>query len=173
MRKEDGMEMNLFEDRVKYDLWLQILLALSILVLVVLGFIFNADAHTKDILPGETAKESRIATLVVFAVAAFELLLYWAILPRRIIIGPDRVRIKCGFFHYRIPFSSIRFVRPARGIALGTYISFITSFKNQVEIERKKGLNIRFSPTQVELFLGTLNSALSDWIGPEQKGEIH
>jgi len=167
------MEMTLFEDKVRYDLWLQILLALSILVLVVLGFIFNTDAHTRDILPGETAKESRIATLVVFAVAAFELLLYSAILPRKIIIGPNKVRIKCGLFYYGIPFSAIQSVRMARGIALGTYISFITSFKNQVEIERKKGLNIRFSPTQVELFLVTLNSALSDWIRPEQKGEIH
>lgn len=172
-RKRGNMEVVLLEDQVQYDLWLKVLLALSILVLVVIGILFYTDATSRDILPGETAKESRYGVYVIFAALVLESLIYWAVLPRKIYICQKRVRIKYGFFYYSIPFTAIQSASVSRGVALGAYISFLTSFKHQIEIVRKKGMSIRFSPTRVDLFLETLNLALSDWMRLEQNGKIH
>jgi hypothetical protein len=167
------MEVVLFEDQVQYDLWLKVLLALSILVLAAIGILFYADAYSWDVLPGETAKESRYGVYVIFAVIVLECLIYWAVLPRKIYICQKRVRIKYGFFYYSIPFTAIQSASASKGVALGAYVSFLTSFKRQIEIVRKKGMSIRFSPTRVDLFLETFNLALSDWMRLEQNGKIH
>jgi hypothetical protein len=172
-KKRGDMEAVLFEDQVQYDLWLKVLLALSILVLVAIGILFYTDSTSRDILPGETAKESRYGASVIFAAIVLECLIYWVVLPRKIYICQKRVRLKYGFFYYSVPFNTIQSASVSRGIALGAYVSFLTSFKHQIEIVRKKGMSIRFSPTRVDLFLETLNLALSDWMRLEQNGKIH
>ena len=165
--------MLLFEDQVKYDLWVKILLVLSILVLLALGFLFHTDAYSRDVLPGETAKESRIGALVVFAAAIFNALLYWSILPRKIFIYQERIRIKFGLFFYSIPFSTVQSASVTKGIKFGTYISALTSYRNQVEIVRKKGLRVRVSPAHVDQFIEAFNRVLLEWRRIEPQENIH
>lgn len=172
-QRRRSVEAVLFEDQVKYDRWIQVLLAFSVLVLVAIGFLLYTDAYSRDVLPSETAKESGIGALILFGAAVFEALLFWAILPRKIFICQKRVRIKYGLFYYNIPFDNIRSASAAKGIALGSYVSSLTSFKNQVEIVRTKGLRIRFSPARVDLFLEALERALADWRRMEQEVKIH
>lgn len=157
------MNLVLFEDDVKYDLWLKIILAGSLILLLALGIMFYVDAHSKDILPETPKEDSRIGTLIMFAAAAFVVLLYLAVLPRKIYICQDRIRIKFGFFFFNIPFSGIESYLRTKGIPMGFYLSSMTSYKNQVEIVRKSGLRMRISPTQIDLFMTTLNRAVSDW----------
>jgi len=90
------MEPVIFEDDVKYDLWLKIILAGTIVILVLMGIMFSVDAFLRDILPEEPADDSRIGAIILFAAAAFVLLVYGAVLPRKIFILRDKIRVKYG-----------------------------------------------------------------------------
>ena len=62
-----------------------------------------------------------------------------------------------------IPFVKIESFQPAKGIAWINTTSFVTSFNSQVEIKRKIGMKVRFSPSKREMFLEHLNRAINDW----------
>ena len=157
------MEPVLFEDDVKYDLWLKIILVGSVVVLFAMGIMFSVDAYSRDILPEEPIEDSKIGAIILFAAAVFVVLIYGAVLPRKFFIHRDRVRIKYGFFFYNIPFSKIESYAKAKGLPLGNYMSSSTSLKNQIEIVRKRGWKIRISPSRLDLFLEALNRAVEDW----------
>jgi len=157
------MEPVLFEDDVKYDLWLKIVLVGSIVVLIALGIMFSIDAYYRDILPEEPIEDSKIGAIILFAATAFVLLVYGIVLPRKLFIYRDKTRIKYGLFFYNIPFSKIESYAKTKGLPLGNYISSSTSLKNQIEIVRKRGWKIRISPNRLDLFLEALNQAVEDW----------
>jgi len=115
------------------------------------------------VLKSEPAKESRTAAITLFATIAFVLLVYWTVLPRNVYILQDRVRIKYGVFSLNFRLENIESAKAARGLPLGNIWSSITSFKNQIEIVRKKGMNVRISPSRRDLFVENLNRALSEW----------
>jgi len=45
------MDLVIFEDSIKYDLGIKIVLAFSLAVLIVLGILFYVDAQDSDIFP--------------------------------------------------------------------------------------------------------------------------
>ena len=158
-----GMEPVVFEDNVKYDLWLKIILVGSIVVLIATGIMFSIDAYSRDILPEEPIEDSRIGAIILFAAAVFVLIVYCLVLPRKLFIYRDKIRIKHTLFFYNIPFSKIESYAKSKGLPLGNYLSSSTSLKNQVEIVRKSGWKIRISPNRLDLFLEALNRAVEDW----------
>ena len=113
--------MILFEDDVKYDLWLKIILIASVLALVALGIMFFIDFQTKDILRDTPAGDSKIGAIVMFASAVFVLLVFRAVLPRKLYILPDRIRVKFGLFFYNIPFYAIESYARVKGIPLDEF----------------------------------------------------
>jgi hypothetical protein len=157
------MEQVLFEDDVKYDLWLKIILAGSIAILIALGIMFSIDAYSRDILPEEPMEDSKIGAIVLFAAAVFVLLVYGAVLPRKLFICRDEIQIKSSLFFFGIPFSKIESYAKAKGFPIGNYLISSTSLKNQIEIFRKSGLRIRISPSRLDFFLEALNRAVGDW----------
>jgi len=157
------MEPVLFEDEVKYDLWLKVILVGSIVVLIALGIMFSVDAYSRDILPEEPIEDSKIGAIILFAATVFVLLVYGVVLPRKLFICRDKIRIKSSFFFYNIPFSKIESYFKAKGFPIGNYLSSSTSLKNQIEIVRKRGLKIRISPSRLDLFFETLNRTVEDW----------
>ena len=157
------MEPVLFEDEVKYDLWIKIILVGSIVVLIALGIMFSVDAYSRDILPEEPVEDSKIGAIILFSAAVFVLLVYRAVLPRKLFIYRDKIRIKSSLFFYNILFSKIESYSKTKGLPMGNYLSSPTSLKNQIEIVRKRGLKIRISPCRLNLFLEELNRAVEDW----------
>jgi hypothetical protein len=61
------MDLVIFEDSIKYDLGIKIVLVLSLALLIVLGILFYVDAQDSDIFPGEPAAESRTGSFVLLS----------------------------------------------------------------------------------------------------------
>jgi hypothetical protein len=157
------MDLILFEDSIKYDVWAKIALALPIIFLIILGVLFYIDAHYSDIFPSESEPESHLGAIVLFASAPFILVVYWLCLPKKIYVLQDRIKIKLGQFYLSVRFDNIDSVKPARGIIFISSFSSITSYSTQIEIVRKKGLNWRICPSRRDQFLEYVERAMSDW----------
>ncbi len=157
------MDLIIFEDSIKYDPWIRVVLVLSLVLLVVLGFLFHVDATDLDIFPGESAAESRMGSIVLFASAVFVLALYWLILPRTIAVFQEGIVIRFKGFSWKIPFKTVKSIKAARGIIVWWAHSWITSYRNQIEIIRRHRLKIRVSPARRDQFLEYANKALADW----------
>ena len=151
------MNLVIYEDSSKYDLWVKILFGLAPVLFLVLGLL-----SYQGVLPSETEAEAREASIVLFACLAFILLLYWAILPRRFQILEDRVKVVLGGpFSFSIRFDGVKKAEKATGL-VQFGIGFATSV-NRIEIVRGRGMNVLLSPSNQELFLENLNEALNDW----------
>jgi hypothetical protein len=157
------MDVVIFEDGIKYDLGIKIVLVLSLVLLVVLGILFYVDAQESDIFPGEPAAESRAGSFVLFASAVFLLAVYWLILPRAIAVSQEGVILRFRAFNWNIPFATIRSIAPASGIIVWWAHSWITSYRTQIEIIRKYRLKIRVSPSRRDQFLEYAHKAFADW----------
>jgi hypothetical protein len=157
------MDLIVFEDSIKYDPGIKFVLALSVVVLVVLGILFYIDATDSDIFPGEPAAESKTGSVVLFASAVFVLAVFWLMLPRAIAVSQDGIVIQFNTFRWKIPFKTIESIKAARGIIVFWAHSWITSYGTQIEITRKYRLKIRVSPARRDQFLEYANKALADW----------
>jgi len=157
------MDLVLYEDSIKYDFWVKIALIFPVVLLIAMGIFFYVDAHYKDVIPSEPAKDSHMGAIVLFAAAPFVLVVYWMVLPRKVFILQDKLRLKFGQFFWNVPFETIESVKASRGIAVWSYCSSITCYSTQIEIVRKNRGNIRISPSNRDQFLDYVNRALTDW----------
>ena len=157
------MNLVLFEDSIEYDVWIKAALVFPIVLLIALGILFYIDAHYSDVIPSESETESNFGAIILFASVPFVLVVYWLLLPRKIYVLQDRIKIKLGQFYLNVSFDNIESVKPARGIIVFSSFSSITSFSTQIEIIRKRGLNWRVSPSSRDQFLEYVNRAMSDW----------
>ncbi len=157
------MDFILFEDSIKYDAGIKVVLVLSVVLLVILGILFYVDASGPDIFPGEPASESRTGSLVLFASAVFVLAVFWLVLPRSIAVSQEGIIVQFNAFRWKIPFRTIESIQDARGIIVWWAHSWITSYATQIEIRRKYRLKIRISPARRDQFLEYANKALADW----------
>ncbi len=157
------MNSALFEDTIKYEFWAKILLSLPVILLLAMGAFFYYSAHYRDAVPNEVEIAFHTASIVLFLTAPFILLVYWLVLPTKIFILQDRIRIKYGQFYWNIRFDTIEAVKPAKGIPPLVSNSSVTSYRSQIEIVRKGKMNIRLSPSQRDRFIEYANRALSDW----------
>jgi hypothetical protein len=158
------MDLIIFEDRIKYDAWLKPVLVFPLILLIVLGILFYVDAHYSDLFPKESAQESKIASVVLFASTVFVLAVYWLFLPRKIYVAQEKIKLRFGGFDWNIPYKTIISIKSAQGIIVWLGHSFITSYGSQIEIIRKRRLKIRVSPCRRDQFLEYANKAYSDWM---------
>jgi hypothetical protein len=157
------MELVFYEDKTKYDLWGKIILAFAPALLIVLGLLTYCG-----VLPTETEEEARGSLIILFASAAFVLVLLWLILPRKYQILEEKLRIVLGGpFSFHIPFQTIEAAKHLSGAKAATFwgLNFSPVLKNVVGIKRKKGMNVTISPSNPGLFLENLDKALTDWKG--------
>lgn len=157
------MENVLYEYPLKYERWAKILLSLPLLLLIVLGIFFYRLANAPGVMPGESELRFRAAYWVLFASAPFTLFIYWMVLPTKIFIHRDRLRVQYGRFFWNVRFDTIEEVKAVRGMPSAWSSSSVTSYRNQIEIVRKGKMNIRLSPDNRDRFLGHINRALEDW----------
>jgi len=164
------MDMIIFEDKIKYDSWIKPVLVFPMILLVVLGILFYVDAHSSDIFPKEPAAKSSLAYIVLFASAVFVPAVYWLVLPRKIYVTQEGIRLAFSGFSWNVPYKTIETIKPERGIIVWWAHSFITSYGSQIEIVRKDRLKIRVCPSRRDEFLQYANRALSDWVHLHRSG---
>ena len=152
-----------FIDRIRYEGWIKAVLAFSVLLLVGLAVLFGLDAGGRDLFPGEAAAESRLAAVVLWASAAFVLIVYALVLPRRISVMTDGIRIEFLPFRWKIAFESIASVAPSKRMFVGWGFSAITSYGCRIEIARKNGWDVLICPAQRDRFVEEANRALEAW----------
>ncbi len=137
-----------YEDKPKFDIWIIIVLGIPILFLMVAALFMNvSDPETSISLSGT---------------AAFIIVMYWIIIPRKYCIMNDKIKINLGGpFSFNAPFKNIKTARKIRGVSEG--VNFATSFRNGVEIVRKRSMNVNITPSNIELFLEELDLSLTEW----------
>lgn len=155
--------MIIHEGSIKYETWAKVLLGFPIVLVTAMGFYFNHMARSQDGISAVTVHGFQIASLILFATGPFILFIYWLVLPTKIGIYQDRIRIKYGQFYWNVRFETIEAMKPASGIPSVWSNSSVTSYRNQIEIVRKKKMNIRLSPDNRDQFLDYANRALTDW----------
>jgi hypothetical protein len=166
------MEIKLYETTIKYEHWAKILLTFPIILLIAMGIYFYKFARLQQGSSTVTVQGIQVASIVLFATAPFILFIYWLVLPRKIYILQDRIRIKYGQFYWNIRFDTLESMKAARGIPLVWSNSSVTSYRNQIEIVRIKKMNIRLSPDNRDQFLDYANRAFDEWkrmLGTELK----
>jgi hypothetical protein len=155
--------MLLYKTAFKYETWSKILLGFPIALVIAMGIFFFNLAHFQEDISSETANGFHVASIVLFATAPFILLIYWLVLPTKIYVHQDKIRIRYGQFHWNVRFVTIETVKAASGIPPIWSNSSVTSYRNQIEIVRIRKMNIRLSPDNRDQFLDHANRALSDW----------
>jgi hypothetical protein len=155
--------MILYEGSIKYETWAKILIGFPFILVIAMGIFFYNFAHFQDGISAETAYGFHIASIVLFATAPFILVIYWLVLPTKILIHQDKMRIKYGQFYWNVRFETIESVTAASGIPPIWSNSSVTSYRNQIEIVRIRKMNIRLSPDNRDQFLDHVNRALADW----------
>lgn len=153
----------IFEDSIRYDLGIKIVLVFSLILLIGLGILFYVDAQDSDIFPGEPAAESRTASFVLVAAGVFLLGIYWLILPRTIAVSQEGLILRFRALDWNIPFATIESIKPASGLIVWWAHSWMTSYRSQIEIIRSHRLKIRISPSRRDQFLEYAHKAFADW----------
>jgi hypothetical protein len=138
----------IYEDPARYDGWVRLALwaivACILVAGVVLLFVEPEGAY------------------VMFAAAVFVALLLWAILPRRYQVFEDRVRIVLGGpFAWGIPLRDIKkiSIAPVSSGFIYHGVRFVTSLRSVVEIRRRRGMDVVFSPANPDLFIEQVERA--------------
>jgi hypothetical protein len=138
----------LYEDKPKYDRWMQVLLIGVPLLILIIGLSF--------------IKVEIIGTWIDMGLVVFLVLLFWAIMPHNYLIYSDRLVIKFGWpFSYNISLASVKQATKASSWDAIAYwgIRFATSTSNVVEIKRR-GMGIIISPSNADTFLANLEQVL-------------
>ena len=141
--------MLVYETVSKYDFWLKLILGSILAFTLVLGIVLLS--------------EELAAALVMFGVTLFDALLFKAILPQRLQIFSDSLKIVLGGpLAVNIPFQNIADAKAAPGSKTMIYggIRLATSTRTAVEIIRRKGLNVIISPADRDTFLEQLDQAM-------------
>jgi hypothetical protein len=157
------MDIMLYETPIKYERWAKILLGFPIVLVIAMGIYFYSMARSQHGISDMTAHGFHVASIVLFATAPFILLIYWLVIPTKIFIHQDRIRIKYGQFYWNVRFETIESVTAASGIPPAWSNSSVTSYRNQIEIVRIRKRNIRLSPDNRDQFLDQANRALAAW----------
>ncbi len=165
------MDLLIFEDSIKYDAWVKLVLIFSLVLLIILGILFFIDGHHSNVFPKEPPRESRIAFVVLCFFTVLTAAVYWLFLPRKITVSQDGIKTKFGGFSWNMPFQTIESIKAAKGFRSRRGFSCITSYKSQIVIVRKNRLNIRISPNRCDQFVESANRALADWRHVHQSGD--
>ena len=139
----------LYEDEPRTDIWLKLMLVGLPVIFLVLGIV---------LLFQDTA-----SALGMFGVTIFYAVLFRLVMPQKYQVYNDKVRIAMGGpFAWNIPFSTIKEVRSASRTSAFAYngVRFATSSRDVVEIRRSKGCNVVISPSNKDVFLEQVRTAM-------------
>jgi hypothetical protein len=139
----------LYDDAPRTDIWLKLMLTGIQAIFLVVGIV---------LLFQDTA-----SAFGMFGVTIFYAVLFRLVMPRKYQVYSDKVRIVLGGpFAWNIPFSTIKEVRSASVTSAFAYngVRFATSSRGVVEIRRSRGCNVVISPSNKDVFLEQVSTAM-------------
>ena len=152
------MESLLHRDPTHRDIWLKLVLAIPVTAILILAFVYLTDNDSQ-------------AAYEILAIVAVIVIVMWLIIPRQYLILEDRLKIVLGGpFSFSIPFNTIKFARIPKGTTFGVNFPSSLSSKHVVEIVRNRRLNVTITPNDRDLFMKTMEKALSDWKTYQNRG---
>ena len=140
-----------YEDTARVDMLLKLMLTGIQAMFLVLGLV---------LLFWDTE-----VAFIMFGVTIFDAVLFRLVMPRKYQVYSDKVRIVLGGpFAWNIPFSTIKEVRPSSGASTFVYsgVRFATSSRDVVEIRRSRGCNVVISPSNKDVFLEQVHTAMEN-----------
>lgn len=148
---------------VRYDWWLYLIASLAVIPFWIMGVLMLLG-----VIPADSSAEGVVGGTVLLGTGIFDLALFWAIFPRRLLVLQDGVKVKLGGpFSLNIPFSDVKAVeRYDRWYHVG--LGFAPSFKGRVLVRRKHGYDVVVSAVERDTFLEQVQSAMADWSGSRQ-----
>jgi len=153
----------IFEDSIKYDGWFKNLFFLPGLIFIILGVFFYLDSRGIDLFRGDPVQDSKTASLVCLAAAFLIIAILRQVFPQSVAVTQGGVLLKFKVCSWLIPFKTIFSIGPVpRNIFFYGY-SWVTSSRNQIEINRKHRPKVRVCPANFQLFLEHAQRALADW----------
>jgi hypothetical protein len=145
------MDTLLYTDSTHKDIWFKLVLAIPVVIILVPALCYLNTNENE-------------AAFGMFGTVVFILVIFWIIFPRQYVVFGSKVRIVFGGpFSFTIPFATIKMARIAKGTSFGMNLPSSLSNKHAVEIVRNKRMSVIITPANRELFLETLDKALSDW----------
>jgi len=153
----------IFEDSIKYDRWFKNLYFLPGLIFIILGVLFYLDSRGIDFFRGEPAQGSKTASLVFLAAAFLIVAILRLVFPQSLAVTQEGVLLKFKVYSWLIPFKTITSIGPGQRNIFFYGYSWITSSRNQIEINRKHRPKVRVCPANFQLFLEQAQRALADW----------
>ena len=157
------MTRALNEFRIKYGPWTKALFIFPVAFPVVVGLFFYLIARFSNLVSNEAIEGLDKAAIIMFSVSPFIMIVYWLLLPRKILVLKDKLMLRFGRFHWDIPYETIEQLREAKEVKCPRSHNLITCLKDKIEIVRKKRKNIRLSPAKHNEFLRYAESVMSDW----------
>ncbi|MCR4396489.1 MAG: hypothetical protein NUW07_07135 [Candidatus Saccharicenans sp.] len=157
------MDLIIFEDTVRYDRWVKIILAVPLLVFLILGTLMLLDSRGQDIFPNEPPGQSSLGSIAMFGAAGFVIVIFLLVFPRSIAVAQDGIVLKFRAFSWKIPFKSIGTVEISASPFGWRTQNFAFSFRKAVDIIKKSGARVRISPAHPYQFLESATRALEDW----------
>jgi hypothetical protein len=152
------MEALVHRDATHRDIGLKLVLSIPIVIILIPALLYLASNDSK------TAYEM-LAIVVVIVIVI------WLILPRQYLIFDDRLKIVLGGpLSFNVPFHTIKTARIPKGTTFGVNFPSSLSSKHVVEIVRNRRMSVTITPDDRDLFLKTLEKALSDWKTYQNRG---
>ena len=145
------MDSLLYTDSTHKDIWFKLFLAIPVVIILAPALYYLNTNET------EIAFE-------MFGTVVFILAIFWIIVPRQYVVFGSKVKIVFGGpFSFTIPFATIKLARIVKGTSFSMNLPSSLSGKHAVEVVRNKRMSVIITPANRELFLETLDKALSDW----------
>lgn len=157
------MDIIIFEDSVKYDRGLRLVLWLPVIMLAVLGVLFLLHYSGYQLLGQGQIKEAEVAAAVFLSSAVFLTLLFQALFPKSLAVAQDGIILRFKYFSWKIPFEKIASIEMAKGISQIKTYNLSLSFKGAVEIIKRNGIRLRITPAHPYEFLAQAIRALEEW----------
>ncbi|MGB9837033.1 MAG: hypothetical protein ACPLRX_09880 [Candidatus Saccharicenans sp.] len=157
------MDIIIFEDPVKYDRGVQLVLWLPVAALAVLGIIFLLNYGGYDIIGRGAIKEAGEGGAIFLGMALFLALLFQVIFPRSLAVAQDGIILRFKYFNWKMPFEKIASIEMAKGISKIKTYNLGFSFKGAVEIIKRNGVRTRITPAHPYEFLAQASRALEEW----------
>ncbi|MBC7364967.1 MAG: hypothetical protein H5U07_10595 [Candidatus Aminicenantes bacterium] len=158
-----AMDLILYEDTVRYDKWVKVLLIFPVLLFLVLSLLFYLNSQGQNIFPKEKPQDSLVGAAVMFGAAVFVLVIYSLAFPRSIAVAQDGIVLRFKAFSWKVPFRKVKTIGFNTGLPSWRTTNLATTFRNYVEIVKNNGARLRISPAHPEQFLEYATRALEEW----------
>lgn len=147
-----------YECGARYEWWMHLITWATTIPFIVVGIL-----SVLGVISLEEGADRWVAGIVLITTGLLDGVLFWAILPRRLQLLQDKMRVKLGGpFALNIPFADVKAVERCN-TWWHVGLSFATSFRGRILVRRRYGYDVLVSAGDRETFLDQAEMAIREW----------